>query len=291
MLVGWYVYDKAMPSLWANREADSDDEGEVMFDWRNPCGEAPPPQDMPDWYLLDHSDQPTLECEGRLVKQWDPSGTKMLAGPVWRASRRLTPGTILTFSYGNPSSKWIKDEPERLCVTCRRFLLPEDRGAGRCPSCVEFDGAARRTPLGVEEPRIPFEAAYEQALMSLRAGNVLIGILNTVGLEEEEYVPNEASMEHEACLRRLLAHLETTRAKAPTLRAISAVLAQRLWPDGYVTDEEVWMGFGASRSNFQAYKAKLRAREAGFALAGAVPHPRTRSPPLREPRVALTTPG
>jgi hypothetical protein len=69
-------------------------------------------------------------------------------------------------------------------------------------------------------------------------------------------------MEHERLLRALLEHLGVACGKRSTLNAITAVLAQRVWPGEVESDEESrWTRYGASRSNYHAYSKLLRSRE------------------------------
>ena len=82
----------------------------MPLSWRTATA-SEPPADLPLWYFMDHSDDPTVSPGTRLVKQWTDDG-KMRPGVVWRATRHLQAGTVLTFNYGHPNEKWRRTTPE-----------------------------------------------------------------------------------------------------------------------------------------------------------------------------------
>ena len=47
------------------------------------------------------------------------------------------------------------------------------------------------------------------------------------------------------------------RPKTASARAINAVLAQKVWPDKYTTDEGYWIEFGSSRASFVKWREEL----------------------------------
>ena len=106
------------------------------------------------------------------------------------------------------------------CEQCRALLPRELFGLGRCPCCVDYDGAG--------------EALLTAALDSLWRG--------------------DSGVERVFAYRRLASHLGIASAKTPTFAAIDAVLALRLWPSRFTRDEDAWRHYEAKESNFRTWK-------------------------------------
>ena len=105
------------------------------------------------------------------------------------------------------------------CEMCRAALPPELFGLGRCPCCVDYDGAG--------------ESLLMAALDSLWQGDV--------------------GVDRVFAYRQLASHLGIANAKTPTFAAIDAVLARRLWPSRFSRDEDAWRSYEAKASNFRTW--------------------------------------
>ena len=144
----------------------------------------------------------------------------------------VAPSQSASQEHVHPGVRELERESKRRarqCTHCGALLPRELFGRGRCPSCVEYDGASNSHILGGG-----CEGLLTAALDSLWRG--------------------DTGVDRIFAYRQLASHLGVANAKRPSFAAIDAVLAVRLWPIHFPRDEDAWRKYEAKSSNFRTWK-------------------------------------